>query len=237
MTKRLWGLSLAERLLLACGAMLLVVFAAGMIQRVVSPRLAVREFEKARETVAANDFMTGRAVDFSLWGEKRVRAYRDSLLTMKELPLAVLRIERLNIRVPVYEGTSELVLNRGVGWIAGTARPGEPNNVGIAGHRDGFFRGLKDITTGDRIELSTTGERAVYTVDQIEIVSPDKVSVLRSRGVPSLTLVTCYPFYFIGSAPQRYIVHAALRERASTKDSGNGSASARTEQLDKEEVQ
>ena len=75
---------------------------------------------------------------------------------------------------------------------------------------DGFFRGLKDIQEGDEIDLVTAGRRAAYLVDSIRIVTPDDVSVLRARGHPSLTLVTCYPFYFVGSAPNRYIVQASL---------------------------
>jgi sortase A len=129
------------------------------------------------------------------------------------VPLAVLRIERLKIRAPVFEGTDDLVLNRGIGWIAGTAKPGDPGdgNIGMAGHRDGFFRGFKDIALGDVVELSTRGVVGVYAVDSTEIVSPSDVGVLRPRGAPSLTLVTCYPFYFVGDAPQRFIVHATLK--------------------------
>jgi len=82
--------------------------------------------------------------------------------------------------------------------------------VGIAGHRDGFFRGLKDLTTGDTIELVMPDEVQRYVVDEITIVDPKDVSVLAARAKPTITLVTCYPFYFIGSAPQRYIVQASL---------------------------
>ena len=131
--------------------------------------------------------------------------------------MAVLVIGKLHVRVPVFEGTDDPVLNRGVGWISGAARPGEAGNIGIAGHRDGFFRGLKDIVVGDAVELTTLEACATYVVDQIEIVSPESVEVLRPRGVPSLTLVTCYPFYFIGDAPQRFIVHAALDRTVPTK--------------------
>jgi sortase A len=118
----------------------------------------------------------------------------------------------LDIRAPVFEGTDEWELNRGLGWIQGTASPGEAGNVGIAGHRDGFFRALKDVRVGDDIELLTLRRAASYTVDAIEIVTPDNVGVLRPRGAPSLTLVTCYPFYFVGDAPQRFIVHATGKE-------------------------
>ena len=108
------------------------------------------------------------------------------------------------------EGTDDLSLNRAVGHIAGTPRPGENGNVGIAGHRDGFFRGLKDVSTGDTIEIVTPDGVDKYVIDEITVVNPTDVSVLAPRAQPSVTLVTCYPFYFIGSAPQRYIVRASL---------------------------
>ena len=125
----------------------------------------------------------------------------------------------------MFEGTDDLALNRGVGWIAGTARPGEAGNgnIGIAGHRDGFFRGFKDILLGDEVELSTLEGVSFYAVDSIEIVSPDNVTVLRPRGVPSLTLVTCYPFYFVGDAPQRFIVHATLKRQVGANKLESGS--------------
>ena len=127
-------------------------------------------------------------------------------------PLAVLRISAINLEVPVLEGTDDLTLNRAVGHIEGTAAPGETGNVGIAGHRDGFFRGLKDIHLGDTFDLFTEKGNSRYVVDEIVIVSPDDVSVLAPRSKPALTLVTCYPFYFVGSAPLRYIVHATITD-------------------------
>ena len=100
----------------------------------------------------------------------------------------------------------EPVLNRGVGRIVETAKPGEAGNIAIAGHRDGFFRCLKDIQISDRIELATPKERFTYTVEAIRVVNPEEVGVLLPGHRPALTLVTCYPFYFIGSAPQRSVV-------------------------------
>ena len=109
------------------------------------------------------------------------------------------------------DGTDNLTLNRAVGRIAGTARPGEPGNLGIAGHRDGFFRGLKDLAPGGELELETLdGAQLVYTVRDIWIVQPEDVHVLDPTPEPSLTLVTCFPFYHVGSAPERYIVRAVL---------------------------
>ena len=133
----------------------------------------------------------------------------------------MLEINKVKIRVPVFEGTDDLTLNRGVGRIAGTAMPGTEGNVGIAGHRDGFFRGLKDISVGDEIDLVMTTERVTYVVDQIEIVSPADVRVLQPRTASSVTLVTCYPFYFVGDAPQRFIVHASIVSHRPIAGPGN----------------
>ena len=154
-------------------------------------------------------------IDFTLWAQKRIQAYKESLLLKKDVPIGVLHIGKLALDVLVFEGTDDLTLNRGAGRIAGTAMPGEAGNIGIAGHRDGFFRGLKDISVGDTIELTTPKQKMTYTVEQIEIVSPSDVHVLLPRATPSLTIVTCYPFYFVGDAPQRYIVHAALAKTES----------------------
>jgi sortase A len=211
-----------QHLLLAAGIVLLATSGLAVMDRSISSRLALRAFDQARPAEPAREDAGTRPLsgddvaDFSLWSEKRMREYRESLSIEKRLPLAVLGISKLGIRVPVFEGTDDLALNRGAGWIAGTARPGEPGNVGIAAHRDGFFRGLKDITVGDAVELTTLEGRATYVVDQIEIVSPERVEVLLPRSSPSLTLVTCYPFYFVGDAPQRFIVHATLDRTAAT---------------------
>jgi sortase A len=150
--------------------------------------------------------------DFSLWSEKRIQGYKESLVKNVDPPLAILRVGRIHLEVPMFDGTDDLILNRGVGRIVGTARVGTNGNVGIAGHRDGFFRGLKDVRVGDTMDLVTPSSTETYVVDKIQIVDPKDVSVLRPAKVPSLTLVTCYPFYFIGSAPQRYIVHASIAE-------------------------
>lgn len=205
---------------MAAGIILLLMVAAAMIHRALYSRLALAEFDYHQAVLLQRTSQPGAVgdekVDFSLWSEKRIREYRASLLTKKDSPLAVLWIEKLKVRVPVFEGTDDLVLNRGVGWIAGTARPGAvdgSSNIGLAGHRDGFFRGFKDIAVGDTVELATPGVVSRYVVNHIEIVNPDNVGVLRPRGEPSLTLVTCYPFYFVGDAPQRFIVHAVLKQQ------------------------
>jgi sortase A len=148
--------------------------------------------------------------DFSLWSEKRVKQYQESLAAQFSPAMGILRIPKIDVEVPVLEGTDDLILNRGVGHVAGTANPGDDGNVAIAGHRDGFFRGLKDVAVGDKIELVTLQTTDTYVIDNITIVDPSDISVLRPRSRSSLTLITCYPFYFIGSAPQRYIVQASI---------------------------
>ena len=142
------------------------------------------------------------------WANQRVAKYEQSLKVEAGPPLAVMTIDKLGIQVPVYDGADDFNLNRGVARIKGTATVDADGNLGIAGHRDGFFRGLKDIAMGDRIELQTTRGIAVYTVSSITIVEPDDVSVLAPTPERTITLVTCYPFYFVGQAPKRYIVKA-----------------------------
>jgi sortase A len=205
-----------EAVLVMTGLTLLAVCAGAWIHRTVSSRAAVRKFEaEARSSELAstiiNDPITGSRVDSSLWSAKRVSAYKESLTEKADRPLAVLRIPKIHLEAPVYNDTDELTLNRGVGRIVGTAPLGAPGNLGIAGHRDGFFRGLKDLAPGDEIALVRTGQSDTYVVEKIQIVSPDDVSVLNPTQGASLTLVTCFPFYYVGSAPQRFVVHAAIR--------------------------
>jgi sortase A len=153
------------------------------------------------------------APDLTLWSPQRVAAWQRALTLPSQTPLAVLRIPRIHVEVPVFEGTAEVTLNRGVGHIDETAAPGTNGNSGIAGHRDGFFRGLKDVDLGDAIELETLQGKQIYRIERTWIVNPEDVSVLDPTSVQSITLVTCYPLYFVGSAPERYIVRAVRTER------------------------
>ena len=204
-----------ERLLLILGLLLLSFYLAARIYSVASSRAEMSRFRQAQETAsraetASAALQDGANPDFRLWSAKRIAAYKQSLSSAAPLALAVLSIPAINLNVPVLEGTDEFTLNRAVGHVEGTPEPGQNGNVGIAGHRDGFFRGLKDLQQGDSIELITQKESARYVVDEILIVSPEDVSVLRPRSRTSLTLVTCYPFYYVGSAPRRYIIHASI---------------------------
>jgi sortase A len=117
-------------------------------------------------------------------------------------------IPHVELSVVVLEGTGGKILRRAVGHIGGTALPGHPGNVGIAGHRDTFFRPLRNIQPDDLITLTTPRGEYRYRVVSTTIVSPDNVAVLNSDGNEVLTLVTCYPFYYVGPAPDRFIVRA-----------------------------
>ncbi|WP_263365391.1 class D sortase [Edaphobacter bradus] len=199
---------------MAVGLTLLAVYLGIRIHGELSSRLAVLAFQAAQSSAPApeerSDGQTISGVDVSLWSEKRIAAFKQSLTQHFDPPKVLLRISKIHLEVPVFEGTDDLTLNRGVGRITGTARVGMNGNIGIAGHRDGFFRGLKDIQTGDTVDLVMPDRTEKFAVDKIQIVDPNNVSVLQSGPISSLTLVTCYPFYFIGSAPRRYIVHASL---------------------------
>jgi sortase A len=141
-----------------------------------------------------------------LWSEQRVAAFGANAGP----PEGVLTIPSLQLEVPVYSGTSDINLNRGAGHIEGTAPLSDVGNIGIAAHRDGFFRKLKDIAIGDEVALEVRGRTLRYRVVDISIVMPSDVHVIAPTEIPSVTLVTCYPFYFVGAAPQRYIVRAEL---------------------------
>jgi sortase A len=214
-----------ERGLLISGLLLLTIFALAHAHRFIMVRAEMAAFEAKKLEAAARDASIRAAEnknhpinhhqegnpEYLLRSAQRIKLHQSAFKESIE-SLAILRIPKLRLEVPVLDGTNEFTLNRGVGRIAGTSFPGQDGNIGIAGHRDGFFRGLKEISTGDAIELVTTSGTDVYIVDQIRITSPADVSVLRSRDKRSLTLVTCYPFYFVGPAPSRYIVEASLKQ-------------------------
>jgi sortase A len=119
-----------------------------------------------------------------------------------------IEIPRLLLSAIVVEGVGKTALRRAVGHIPGTALPGEAGNVGVAGHRDTFFRQLKDLRIKDEIRFSTLKGDFKYEVVSLRVVEPDNVGVLDSSGQNVLTMVTCYPFYYVGQAPKRWIVRA-----------------------------
>ena len=117
-------------------------------------------------------------------------------------------IPRLDLSAIVFEGTSDDTLARGVGHLRGTAAPGERGNLVLAGHRDTFFRDLRGIREGDKIRVKAPDGEYQYTVDSTSIVQPNQVEVIQPSDDATLTLITCYPFTYIGNAPERFIVRA-----------------------------
>lgn len=169
----------------------------------------------------AGIFLLG-SVLFGWWSayshQKAAEQRLKALLTLDEKPIATaeeplhfparLEIPRIDMKVMVGQGADPALLELGAGWIPGTARPGETGNIGIAAHRDSFFRPLKDVRKDDVIRLTTPHHKQEYRIEWTRIVNPTDVEVLDPTDEEALTLVTCYPFYFVGSAPKRFIVRA-----------------------------
>ena len=216
---------------LAAGVALLLVYGSHVAKQYAFTTAAAAwsaEFEQETAVLSAG------TPDLSLWSLARVKAFQVALARQLDPPDAVLSMPRLKLHVPVFEGTDDATLDRGAGHIAGTAPLGEDGNIGLAGHRDGFFRSLKDAAVGDAVVMKSRTVSAVYRVDEIAIVSPEDVQVLAVRARPSLTLVTCYPFYFQGNAPQRYIVFASLERIDRISDTADALVHATSVRHEKE---
>jgi sortase A len=166
----------------------------------------------AADLVSFEEAYTDEPPDQSLWSESRIKAYEASKAKPPTSVVAILSIPDIGLKVPVYKNVSDLSLNRGAGLIEGMASPDDAGNVGIAGHRDGYFRVLKDVKTGDRLILQTKKGSRCYKVSQTLLVDPDNVKVLAPSEENTVTLVNCYPFYFVGPAPRRFIVKAQLEK-------------------------
>ena len=119
-----------------------------------------------------------------------------------------IEIPRLGVSAVIAEGVDARTLRRAVGHLPGTVLPGQTGNAGLAGHRDTYFRALREIRENDSIRIVTLIDTFEYRVDFIEVVSPTRADMLRPTGGASLTLITCYAFYYVGPAPDRFIVRA-----------------------------
>jgi len=122
--------------------------------------------------------------------------------------LGQMEIPRVGMSVMVLEGDSDLILRRAAGHLESTAKPGQPGNVAIAAHRDTFFRALRNVRNQDVITLTTLTGTYRYQVDSVEVIGPNDTGVLSDSSQPTLTLITCYPFYYVGPAPNRFVVRA-----------------------------
>jgi sortase A len=226
-TKNLGGFGL----LLLLALFFASVYSAVRVYRVSYSRTALRELSRKQMSTVANESQNPTSWKAGtpachLWSEERVEAYQSRLLGNIPPPLGVLKIPSIGLEVPLLEGSDDLTLNRGIGHLEYSAAPGGIGNGGIAGHRDGFFRGLKDLHLGDTMDLQTENGNSRYVVDEIFIAPPKNVSVLAPRSKPAVTLVTCYPFYFVGSAPLRYVVRASITGSSDPTTSGQPSSLA-----------
>jgi sortase A len=159
----------------------------------------------AYETVEARRFQIEQTAAF----ERGVRARIAPTAVKQGGLVGMLDVPRLQLSTPVIEGDDTGTLKRAVGHLPDTPLPWAAGNSAIAGHRDGLFRPLKDVKIGDEIRFRTTRDEFRYRVTKTTIVTPDDLSVLaRQSGPATLTLITCYPFYYVGSAPKRFVVHA-----------------------------
>jgi len=161
----------------------------------------------------------GSLISMRLWQSWQNRAFNRSLNAPKndgEVHMANgdvvgrLSIPRLHVAAMIREGTSAPVLSVALGHIPGTAFPGQPGNIGVAGHRDSLFRGLRNVAKNDEIVFETPSATYTYRVEGTQIVKPEDVGVLNPGSTRELTLVTCYPFNYVGAAPERFIVKAQL---------------------------
>lgn len=181
------------RLLIVIGCSCLVAVGIGLVGAASFQATAAQAF--ARELVApAPPELAGKE-------SAPITPFDDGLIGLLEIP-------RLHVSVIVMEGDDDATLARAVGHVTGTALPWEGGNAVLAGHRDTFFRPLKNLREGDEIWMTTTRGTFDYRVIRTEIVEPDDVSVLAPTPIRSLTLVTCYPFVYVGRAPQRFIIYA-----------------------------
>lgn len=219
-------LRIMEILCWVSGASLVVVYFGLRFDGEIERQQAIAEFKAAAVSVPQTRVspvpakhsnepvpLTYAAPDKTDWSKSRIQRFHsaNSDQTQKTgLPVAILEIPRIGLEVPVYTIPSERNLNRGAALVAGTAAPDTGGNTAIAAHRDGYFRALEHIALGDILTVRTLRKDRRYKVVWTRIVKPTDISVLRQVAVPSITLITCYPFYFVGNAPKRFIVRAVV---------------------------
>ena len=165
----------------------------------------------------------GLVPDTQSWAPSRINSFMRAQsvdASGDQAALAVLHIPRLSLRVPVYAEYNERNLNRGAAIFVTPAALASPGNLAIAGHRDGWFRALEQVELGDLIELQDVVSRRRFHISALSVVEPTDLAPLAATDEASLTLITCFPFYFVGSAPQRFIVRATLQQTLNRPYSG-----------------
>jgi LPXTG-site transpeptidase (sortase) family protein len=213
-----------ELLSYSAGVLLAGFFVVQLAQGEVQRQDGIAEFEQMAQASGAaqgneqtnataegaQDFENTGEPDTSLWAPGRLADYQASLKADLPPVLGVLEVPSVGLKVPVYSTNTDLVMDRGAGIIDGMAYPHEPGNIGISGHRDGYFRVLKDVQVGDTIVLQSTEGEKRFKINATKVVAISDTTLLRDTDDQTVTLVTCYPFYFVGHAPKRFIVTASL---------------------------
>jgi sortase A len=185
MTRR--GLRRIEYALLAAGLAILGYCGAELFNSHIQQTRGVRELERQLDSTRRNP----------------PAAITDGT------PVGQLEIPTLHLSAVVFQGTDDGTLAKGVGHLDASAFPGQSGNVVLAAHRDTFFRSLRHIRRGDLVQVTTPYGKRTYSVDSTEVVKPTETGVMASTATPTLTLITCYPFYYVGHAPKRFIVRAS----------------------------
>jgi sortase A len=206
-----------EQVLFVVGVFLLAYFAIVNVETALYQAYEDRELDailRSRSSASSHD--TRAAAPAASAGVPAVPVRRPRHLPTGSI-IGRVEIPRLKVSSVVRAGSDARTLRLAVGHIPGTSLPGEQGNVGLAGHRDTFFRRLRDVRPNDEIRIAGPDGTYVYRVARTSIVEPSDVWVLDPTPQPSLTLVTCYPFSYVGSAPQRFIVHADLISAANTQ--------------------
>jgi sortase A len=158
--------------------------------------------------VDARIYQAREKAAFEMTQIKNARANEQRRQPIDGVIMGEMEVARLGLKVAVVQGDSPSILQRAVGHLPGTVLPGEAGNIALAGHRDTFFRPLRNIRSGDAITFKTLDGEFRYLVESTDVVPPTDVSVLESHGGRTLTLITCFPFYYVGAAPNRFIVRA-----------------------------
>jgi sortase A len=197
-----WG----HRLLLTAGIVALAYVGLTLLDAKLYQAYQTRRFQQELKDSQAS--IVGGGLVPTLEEAKPARAESLGPTDSRRSPLGRIEISTIGLSAMILEGMDERTLRRAVGHIPGTPLPGQPGNVALAGHRDTFFRGLRNIREGDEITLQTLSGLYRYRVDSTKVVDPGETQVLDSSDNATLTLVTCYPFSYLGPAPKRFIVSA-----------------------------
>jgi sortase A len=208
-----------ERFFFSLGLGGLLLYGLIIGQNLYAETIAREQFEHSKSIVAASSDTisadkkpdASAGPETSLWSDNFINKYQKAIEKGGDSAIAVLKINSVNIEVAVFDGATNHNLDRGIARINSTGLTNSDKRIGLAGHRDGWFRPLKDIKIGAVISLETLHGVRNYRVYNTKIVEPSNVGVLKG-DTNTLVLVTCYPFYFAGKAPKRFIVEATELE-------------------------